>query len=200
MFKLFTSHILLQVPLKRSSKQIESNKNDYLSAKYCLFVAEKQQPKAFIKMGRRCMTNSQTHASTHTRPDTHSHTDVLECACTLPKKHRSSMPVLKIECKRFIFRPLGPLFCSGFTERMREPPCPLLASVWGWSSYCGPKLGHSWLSVGQHEDGVQRSDDGYSEVAIMRVLFCQYLQRVTILDPKKIIFRFVIRTFLFLSL
>lgn len=29
------------------------------------------------------------------------------------------------ECKRFIFRPLGPLLCSGFIERMREPPCPL---------------------------------------------------------------------------
>lgn len=29
------------------------------------------------------------------------------------------------ERKRFIFRPLGPVLCSGFIERMRELPCPL---------------------------------------------------------------------------
>lgn len=66
---------------------------------------------------------------THTHTESHAETQ---------KQHAS----LQDEWKRFIFRLLDPLLCSGFTERMKELPCPMLAFVCGgWGFHCGPKQG-----------------------------------------------------------
>ncbi len=128
--------------------------------KYCLAAVEELK---LAKRGLKCITKTQTYTQTRihtqmcmsTRVHSHTHTHTLT-----QKQHAS----LQDECKRFIFRPLGPLLCSGFTERMKELPCPLLACMWGWGFYYGPKQGAcvsvGRASVGQCEDGVQQNADG----------------------------------------
>lgn len=69
---------------------------------------------------------------------------------------------LQDENKRFIFRGLDPLLCSGFSERMTARPWPLLAFVWGVGLLLRPQAASSCPSVGQCENGVRQSDDGYS--------------------------------------
>ena len=90
-----------------------------------------------------------TQMSISTQSNTQSHTDP-------PKQHAS----LQDQSKRFIFRPLGALLCSGFTQRLRELSCPLQACVWGVGLLLWPKAWSSSLSVGQCENGVQQSADG----------------------------------------
>lgn len=100
------------------------------------------------------MTKTQTHPQTHTCAFTHTHTDTQ-------MQHAN----LQDEGKRFIFRPLGPLLCSGFTERMREFSCPLLAFEWGVGLLLWPQAEHACLSVGQRKDGLQQRANGYTVVA-----------------------------------
>lgn len=84
-----------------------------------------------------------------------------------PRQTHKQHASLQDECERFIFRPLGLLLCSGFTERMRELSCPLLAFEWGvglllWPpsrrlvSKCRSEqrwtpTKRSWLCSGQHK-------------------------------------------------
>lgn len=51
------------------------------------------------------------------------HTFAQMCMSTYVHSHtytQKQPSSLKDECKRFIFRPLGPLLCSDSTERMKE--------------------------------------------------------------------------------
>lgn len=118
----------------------------------------------------------QRHKHTNTHPDPHSHTDVHEYTRTLTHRHSHTHTdtlkqhaSLQDEYKRFIFRPLGPLQCSGFTERMRELPCPPASICVGVGLLLWPQAGRSCLSVGQCEDRVQQSADGYTVVAKISV-------------------------------
>lgn len=102
------------------------------------------------------MTKTQTHPQTQT------------CAFTLSHMHTNTQMQhgnLQDKCKRFIFRPLGPLLCPGFTERMRELSCPLLAFEWGVGLLLWPQAEHACLSVGQSKDGLQQRGNGYKVVA-----------------------------------
>lgn len=112
----------------------------------CL-LQKRPKLKDFAKSGLKCVT--------HTCKHTHTYIDTQMCMSTCSRTQTQKQHVsLQDEYKRFIFRPLDPLLCSGFTERMTELPCPLLAFVWGAGLLLWPQAGSLCLSVGQCKDGV----------------------------------------------